>query len=155
MNTKESLINIMESSHQRILQVISKINPDREIYPGWTSKEVLAHLSGWDELVINYLESIIVGQVPAVIEGLDIDEYNLQAVKKRSGIDYARVYQEYKDLRKNLLKLLSSVPDDQVEISQMLPWGETGTLLDVVNVFGPHEAGHADDMDELLHKGSR
>ena len=121
MNTKESLINIMESSHQRILQVISKIKTDREIYPGWTSKEVLAHLSGWDELVINYLESIIAGQVPAVIEGLDIDEYNLQAVKKRSGMDYDRVYQEYKDLRKNLLKLISSVPDDQVEISQMLP----------------------------------
>lgn len=155
METRESLIERMKEPHKRILELITCINKEAEIYPGWTTSELLAHLSGWDELVIEYLQEIIQGMVPVVIEGLDIDEYNLLSVKKRSGMHFDQILQEYTALRKKLLNLLAEVPFDQIEREHILPWGETGTLLDVVNVFGPHESGHADDLEEVIHKSEK
>jgi len=155
MLTHGSLVEVMENSHRRILQLISMVDEDREIYPGWTTRELLAHLSGWDELVIDFLDALITGLVPAEIEGLDIDEYNVLSVKKRNGMNFLQLHQEYIDLRKKLLKLLSSVSLDQLDRQYILPWGETGTLVDVVNVFGPHESGHADDLDALIHKSTK
>ncbi|MCB0163742.1 MAG: DinB family protein [Anaerolineae bacterium] len=52
-----------------------------EIYPGWTIKEVLAHIIGWDEQVIKNLVLIKQGQADQ-IDYLDAQEHNRAAVAR-------------------------------------------------------------------------
>ena len=57
MKSKEKLIGWLEESHQNIEKLVSQVDQNLEIYPGWTIREILAHFTGWDDAVIASLKS--------------------------------------------------------------------------------------------------
>jgi hypothetical protein len=82
METKiDALIAKMERSRARLNAVLDKVTPQVEIYPSWKLKQVLDHITGWDELVSNSLRSYSHGETPTfgVMDG--IDQYNTHQFK--------------------------------------------------------------------------
>ena len=64
MVTKEKLIHWLEDSHEKLEKLVAEVDCEKEIYPGWTIREILAHFTGWDDAVIASLKSHAAGGVP-------------------------------------------------------------------------------------------
>ncbi len=155
MNQCDELVHILEHSRANMLTQLEEIDKKRQIYPLWTIREMLAHLCGWDDAVIAFLQSLIAGNTPATPAERGVDMYNAETVATREGLDYDHVYHEYIETRKVLLKLLKGVPDEKLNAPYILPWGDPGTLVDIIHIFGPHENEHANDIAKLISQNQQ
>jgi Mycothiol maleylpyruvate isomerase N-terminal domain. len=54
---KKVLLQLMEDTRLRIESLIPKIDTQLEIYPGWTIREVMEHVAGWDDAAIATLRA--------------------------------------------------------------------------------------------------
>ncbi len=152
MSQRNDLIDILVRSRAKMIAHLDVIDKNRKIYPLWTIREMLAHLSGWDDAVIAYLHSLEEGEIPATPAARGIDYYNAETVATREGLDYDHIYREYIETRKTLLKLMENVPEEKISMEYILPWGDRGNLIDMINTFGPHEEEHADDIEKIIHE---
>jgi exopolyphosphatase/pppGpp-phosphohydrolase len=59
---------------------------------------------------------------------------------------------EWKASRAELLTLLQKLTDEQLHTHFVLPWGASGTIEDVVEIFTEHEETHAKEIRELVTK---
>ncbi len=151
MNSREALIARLERSRALMLAQLDEIDKNRKIYPLWTVREILAHLSGWDDATIAFIRAILEGGQPGLtLAAQGIDVYNAETVSTREGLDYDHIYREYLETRRALLDLIRQMPEDLVTQQYVLPWGGYGTLVDMVNIFAPHEEEHAEDVRKII-----
>jgi len=150
MNQRDELIDILEQPRARMLVLLDEIDKNRKIYPLWTIREILAHLSGWDDSVIAFIQSLMAGDVPATPASRGVDAYNAETVATREGLDYDHIYREFIETRKEVIRLLKEVPENKITAHYILPWGDPGTLVDIINIFGPHEEEHVEDIHRLI-----
>jgi hypothetical protein len=152
METRQTLIEQLERSRAKMMAQLDEIDLKREIYPLWTIREMLAHLSGWDDAVIAFIRSLMEGKIPATPAARGIDVYNAETVATREGLDYDHIYREYIATRTTLLDLLRAVPEEKIQEPYILPWGDHGTLVDIIHIFAPHEDEHAEDVEKIIAK---
>ena len=152
MNQREVLIQRYESSRAKMVAHLGEIDKNRKIYPLWTIREIIAHLSGWDDATIAFVRSLVAGGDPATpaVRGLDV--YNAETVATREGLSYDQIYREYIETRKVLLELIRTMPEEKVTQTFTLPWGDEGTLVDMVDIFEPHEEEHAEDVRKIIEE---
>jgi hypothetical protein len=150
MSQRDDLIAILERSRAKMILQLNEIGLKRKIYPLWTIREMLAHLSGWDAAAIAFIQSLMAGQTPATPAAHGIDVYNADSMATREGLDYDQIYREYIETRKILIQLLREIPAKKITTQYTLPWGDTGTLVDIVNIYGPHEEEHAEDVEKII-----
>ena len=155
MDQREVLIQRYESSRAKMIEHLDEIDRNRKIYPLWTVREIIAHLSGWDDATIGFVRSVIDGSTPATpaIRGIDI--YNAETVATREGLSYDQIYREYIETRKVLLDLIRVMPEDKVNQKFILPWGDEGTMIDMVDIFEEHEIEHAEDVRKIIEEHNK
>ncbi len=151
MDKRNALITRLEHSRAMMLTHLDELDKNRKIYPLWTVREILAHLSGWDDATIAFIHTILEGGQPGLtLAAQGIDVYNAEIVATREGLDYDHIYREYLQTRRVLLDLIRQMPEELVTEQYGLPWGGYGTLVDMVNIFAPHEEEHAEDVRKII-----
>ncbi len=155
MTQNEILIQRLEKSRAQMTVHLEVIDKNRKIYPLWTIREIIAHLSGWDDASIAYIRAIVAGETPATPAARGVDVYNAETVATREGLDYDRIYREYIETRRILLDLIRAMPEGKITEKFILPWGGDGTLVDIVNIFGPHEEEHAEDVRKIIEESNK
>lgn len=155
MDPREALIQRYESSRAKMIAHLDEIDRNRKIYPLWTVREIIAHLSGWDDATIAFVRSVTAGSIPATPAVRGIDVYNDETVATREGLDYDHIYREYVETRKVLLELIRTMPEDKVTEKYILPWGDEGTLVDMVDTFEEHEIEHAEDVRKIIEEHNK
>lgn len=155
MSKHDELIARYEESRTKMLEQLDKIDLNREVYQLWTVRELLAHLSGWDDCMVGFIRTILTGGTPELTSAArGINIYNAESVSTREGLDYDHIYREYIETRKLLLDLIRQVPEELITKEYVLPWGGHGTMVDMVNIFAPHEMEHAEDVQKLIAQGA-
>ena len=151
MSINAELIIRYERSRAMMVAHLDEIDRNRKIYPLWTVREILAHLSGWDDATVAFIRTILEGKEPGLtLAAQGINVYNAESVSTREGLDYDHIHREYLETRRVLLDLIRQVPEAQVTKAYVLPWGGYGTLVDMVDIFAPHEEEHAEDVRKLI-----
>lgn len=151
MDKRAELIARLEHSRAMMLAPLEEIDKNREIYPLWTVREILAHISGWDDAAIAFIRAILEGGQPGLtLAAQGIDVYNAETVSTREGLDYDHIYREYLETRRLLLDLIHQMPEELAAQQYVLPWGGYGALVDMVNIFAPHEEEHAEDARKIV-----
>lgn len=153
MDQRTVLIESLEKSRASMLTHLEEIDRDRKIYPLWTIREILAHICGWDDSVIAMARALLADSVPATPAMRGADVYNAETVSTREGLDYDHIYREYMQTRKTVLDLLRELPEEKIARPSVLPWGEPGSLVDLVHIFAEHEIEHAVDVQQLIAAG--
>jgi hypothetical protein len=133
-----------------MLALLDQVDRDRKIYPLWTIREIIAHLAGWDDTSIAFIHSIQAGGAPQTPADRGIDAYNAQTVATREGLDYDHIYREYVETRQILIDLIRSLPEGRLCQRSVLPWGGEGTVMDIIDIFVPHEEEHAEDVRKII-----
>ena len=144
------LLQRLDDTRSKIEGLLVKIDLQREIYPGWTIKELLAHMTGWDDATIDSLRAHVIGRPPAVEAIRSLDEYNSLTVSSREDLDYDRVLKEWRLTRQVLRTIIEQMPEDKFFEPLIVPWGEKATVTSLVDMFRDHEDEHARDVLEWL-----
>jgi hypothetical protein len=153
MATKDELIQWLEDSHQQITDQVNLVDPNKEIYPGWTIREVLAHFAGWDTAVVASIKSHVAGLIPSVVAGGDHNAYNADTIKEQETLSFEQIYQKWQQTHEHLKIVIRELPSEKMEGEFIFPWGQTGKIEDlVVGLTSDHESIHMKDVETLIRK---
>jgi hypothetical protein len=149
---RDVLIHRLDEARLKIEELLPKIDAVKEIYPGWTIKQMLAHITGWDEVTIDSLRAHIAGRVPSVPANRGINEFNARTVASKREQDYFHILDDWRLTRKKLRTLLEEMPEERFAEPITAPWGEKGTVAHLVDIFREHEEKHVRDINEWLKR---
>jgi hypothetical protein len=122
----------------------------RELYPTWTIKELLAHITGWDDACIASLEAHSQGDVPTTPAARGIDLYNQSTVAERESLPLDQIIREWELTREVFKHFIRTLPPEKVDQPFVFPWGPKGSLVEMVKVFAEHEQEHAEEVRRML-----
>lgn len=77
---RDFLLHHMGEVRSKIEELLPEIDPHKEIYPGWTMRDLLAHMTGWDEATIDSLRAHGAEHPLSVFAIRCVDEYNALVV---------------------------------------------------------------------------
>ena len=152
MKKQDEILQAYEQSRAIMMAQLDEIDRNRKVYPLWTIREIIAHLSGWDDSAIGFLNALLKGELPPTPAMRGTTVYNDETVSTREGLNYDQILREYMSTRSNLLSLIRKTPDEILTKKSILPWGEEGTFVDLANIFTPHEIEHAEDVKKLIEE---
>lgn len=152
MNIRDELLNLYRGGHAALLGQLDEVDKNRKIYPLWTIREIVAHLAGWDDAVIGFLEAVQKGQTPPTPAMRGINVYNEETVSTREGLSYDHIVREYKDTRAKLIGLLEASSEELLQKTSTLPWGGEGSFEDIKRAFGEHEMEHVADIRKIIQE---
>jgi hypothetical protein len=152
MGKREEILKTLEDSHATMMAQLNEVDKNRKIYPLWTIREIIAHLSGWDDAAIGFLNALLKGETPPTPAARGTTVYNAETVSTREGLSYDHIVREYVNTRAKLIALVRQVSEEMVTQKSTLPWGEAGSMEDIVQVFGPHEMEHAMDVKKIVEE---
>ncbi|MGD1994823.1 MAG: DinB family protein [Anaerolineae bacterium] len=146
MTIQARLIEQLDAAREAMQEAAEAVDPSAEIYPGWTIKEILAHITGWEDATIESLRAHALGDVPATPASRGIDAYNASTVATRETLSYDHVVREWRQTRQNLKDLVRGMDPDRLTASMVFPWGPRGTVEELVRIMVHHENGHAQEV---------
>ncbi len=144
------LINRLKERRHEIQSLVPKAPTDKEIYTGWTLKDFLGHMSGWDDVLIKALQAHAQNEPVSTSVTTSIDNYNAGSVSTRNSLTFEQAKKEWEATRENLIQALENLPDEKFNQPLTFPWGEFGTVAYLVEIFVEHEESHSKHLDEWV-----
>lgn len=153
MNEREHIIAEFEKSRERMRAVVAKADSHQTIYPRWTMKEALDHISGWDDAIISILTALMSSKFEDVPSVRGVNIYNAETVSTREALSYEHSLREWEASREAVKKLILEVPDEKMKEVFPFPWGGSGNVADMLRIFYEHEEEHAEEIRGIIEKG--
>jgi len=152
MSHRDICIQRLETARAEMREILKFAQGNPTIYQPWRMKEVLDHITGWDDAVIASIKSLLANEPPATPAARGIDVYNSETVSSREAIPYEVTQREWEASRAELLGLIHKLTEEQLHTQFVFPWGVQGTIEDLVEIFIEHEETHAKEIQEIIEK---
>ena len=142
----EILIEEIDQIRQKMEGVLEAVDPKLEICPGWTIKEAVSHITAWEIVIHKAIQAFKTGGAPYFLHEQDFDIFNQEAVGYRASWSLAQVLQEWKDIRSDLRKTITTLKEDDLSVEMVLPWGSERRLAELIEIIGEHEGEHMENI---------
>lgn len=149
MGKKTEILEKLKQTRQELKDLVSDIPPEKEIYPEWGLKELLAHFAGWDDATIAGVRGCLSGQDPIIVAPRGADDYNARTVSERESLPLGHIIKEWELNRELLLDLVEQIHEEKFDTQTIYPWGEEGTLGEMILGMAGHELFHIGEILEL------
>jgi hypothetical protein len=147
---RDFLLQPLDETRLQIEEIIPKIDPAKEIYPGWTIRQMLAHITGWDDASIDALRAHALGRSPSIPAIHSLDEYNNLTVTSHKDLNFDQILKEWRLKRLVLRDIIKQLPEEKILEPIAVPWGKKTTLPKLLDIFSHHEKEHTQDVNEWL-----
>lgn len=154
--TQRDLIATVEESWRRLDTAVEGLDETAMNEPGvvgqWSIKDVLGHVTAWDELAVQYLERWRGGEPAPERDWDSADEFNAHEAARKQDWPLVQVLDEAASTRGKLRTLLAGINDDEWVAPVTLfgrerPLGEwIGGALSGAEGPGTHAAEHAEEI---------
>ncbi len=152
MSDRNTYIKRLEAARAEMCEIVKYAQDNPTIYEPWRMKEVLDHITGWDDAIIASIRSLLAGEPPATPAARGIDVYNAETVSSREAIPYEVTRREWQASRITLLGLIQNMTEEQLHTRFALPWGDHGTVEDLMEIFTEHEETHAKEIHAIIER---
>src|SRR5437763_10970115 len=153
MTTMDQLIDPMRRERQILLDAMAGL-PDTALdqkgtVGGWSIKNVLAHLTDWESIVVQILpDRLATGIRPEILNeiGADEDAWNARQVAEREHLSPQQQLQEFTRTREALYQVLRT--EGEEVLNRQHPWPQwEGTLAEyILDQIGDHEREHREGV---------
>jgi hypothetical protein len=113
-----------------------------EVSPGWTAKDVLAHIVAWKVRVAAHLPDLLADRGMGLV-GVEADAFNAEQVALRRSRSPRELLDELAVARKRVLDMLSGASDDDLIKPRDVPWGQITIERWALQELYDHDAEHA------------
>jgi hypothetical protein len=118
MATKQEIIEGLEltiAQAKRTTALYAEGEWDWKRASGWTPREVYAHLASVAAMIPGFSQAMIAAPEDRdLIDGLDVNSMNAQAVGSMSSMTPEQIMQAFEANYRKLIDFVKSVPDDQL-----------------------------------------
>src|SRR5258708_40245141 len=114
---KQQLLKQLEKAWAAIKESYDGLSDSQLTEPGimdnWSVKDILAHVTTWEEEALKYLPLIITGgRPPRYIQYGGIDAFNAQMTEQKRGFALSDVLRRLDETHRRLIDYIQSVPDE-------------------------------------------
>ena len=116
---KQQLLKRLEMKWAAIKESYTGLSDSQLTEPGvvgnWSVKDILAHVTTWEEEALKYLPVILEGGTPPryrVAYG-GIDAFNALMTERKKSLPLSEVLRQVDEVHRRLLDLIQSAPEDQ------------------------------------------
>jgi hypothetical protein len=135
---KNELIEALRAERARWEALLAEVGAERMTVPGatgkWSVKDVIAHLTAWEERPVAWLEAAQTGGQPtpppwdsALSSYEQVNEWLFQSNRERSLSD---VLTQSRQVFDRLIELIRAVPYEDITTPGRFEWLEGGTILE-------------------------
>lgn len=115
---RQQLLDRLENAWAALQDAYTGLSDARMMAPGvagdWTVKDVLAHVTTWEEEALKYLPLIIEGgRPPRYASYGGLDAFNARMAEAKRGMSLAEVLVRMESTHSQLVAYLETVPDEQ------------------------------------------
>jgi len=147
----EARLGLVQRYRDGLLRAVYSVSDDAwdegSGNPGWTFRDILAHVASNDLRAQARLRALLDEGDPAQLEALkDVDAWNANAVRERQGRPVRRLVDELVANRYETLKLLSRLEPPHLGVPITFSDGSSATVLDYIDMFSRHDATHAGQL---------
>src|SRR5512133_3444004 len=139
MDEKSRLIENLDRARETMRALLRDLEAEhaetRELYPTWTIKELLSHITGWDDASIASLRAHSLGNLPGTPAARGIDPYNASTVLERQSLSLEQVIREWEYSREEFKQAIRDLPEEKLHEPFVFPWGPCATLDQLVEIF--------------------
>ncbi len=154
MPTKAELIAQLDEARAEMRRLLADIEAahidHQELYPTWTIKELLSHITGWDDASIDSMRAVMAGETPLTPAQRGINPYNASTVSERESLSLEQVIAEWEHTREDFKQAIRDLPQSLFDKPFVFAWGQNGTVSELVAVFSEHEKEHAEEIREKV-----
>jgi hypothetical protein len=151
MSSIPAIISYLEFGRSKLLKSIEGLSR-REltqipIYADWTIKDVLAHVIGWDQWVIENLPLILQNRADEITE-IDVKAHNRRSIEAWRDKSFAEVLATLKSTHQQILNIISAIDHVEIDLRRERK-GRTITIRSyVIEVMVEHERQHAVEIEQ-------
>jgi hypothetical protein len=143
LSTRTDLLNALEASHQALRSAVTGLDDAYMTAPidsDWSAREILAHLTGWDELAARDFTRVARGQMPilAAYRHEDVDAWNEAHVRGRNLFPPAQTLAEFDSAWAEAWASLQALPE------AMFAEGQLARAFSDITI--QHKSGHAEQI---------
>jgi hypothetical protein len=144
----------IEASRLALFQTVEGLSEEDLLVPQvegiWTIKDLLSHITAWEDECLRPLRNFIArGEFDSqVIE--DHDAYNMVLADKKQRLSLRDVMKDLVRIRLELLAQCDMLSEAQWEQPVSLPWGQIGTMADMLSGLAWHENEHVKTIQHWL-----
>ncbi len=116
---KEKVFHRLEAAWLAFTGSYSGLSRGQLTVPGvsgeWSVKEIISHVSWWEEEAIKHIPMILEGRRPqrySVLYG-GIDAFNSKMAEQKRSLSLARVLKDQEETHRRLIEYLHTVPENQ------------------------------------------
>ena len=138
----KSLTGELGAARLAVLDALRRLPDDAWQAERWVARGVVAHLAAWDEISTLFLDAAADG-APTPHAVTDFDAFNAGAVEEAASLSAVQAVLRFHAARAALVAAVSRVDAD---MRLKFPWGEQGTVREMVLGLVFHEREHADEL---------
>ena len=116
---KQQLLNKLDRAWEAFNESYAGLTDEQLLEPGvtedWSVKDILAHVSWWEEEALKHLPHILEGIRPprySILYG-GIDAFNSQMTERKRGLTLSEVRKQLGETHLKLIEYLQNVPEEQ------------------------------------------
>jgi len=114
---KDQLFQKLEQAWTTLQESYAGLSEAQLTEPGvmgeWSVKDILAHVTTWEEEALKYLPVILTGGRPLrYIQFGGIDAFNAQMAEQKRGMELSKILRQLEETHCRLLDYLQSLPEE-------------------------------------------
>ena len=116
---KDQLINKLEQAWEAFTESFTGLTDEQMVEPGvtedWSVKDILAHVTGWEEESLKHIPHILQGIQPprySIAYG-GIDAFNALKTEEKKGLSISEIRKQLYDTHQKLVDYIKTVPEEQ------------------------------------------
>lgn len=144
-----SLDQVLEEYRQSLQAVLRNIEglslaqlTEHRIEGNWTPKDLLGHLASWSEVCLPPLKLLVETGHFSTDEIPDHDAWNAVEVARKQAKSLTEMVRELTAVHHELDHHARLLKEEQLNLILTLPWGETGTVANMLSGLAWHEREH-------------
>jgi hypothetical protein len=116
---RQQLLKQLDKAWAAIKESYAGLSDSQLTEPGvtghWSVKDILAHVTTWEEEALRYLPLIIKGGKPArySLQYGGIDAFNAQMTEQKRGLSVSDVLRQLDETHRRLIDYVQSAPEEQ------------------------------------------
>ena len=149
---KERLVKLLASERFKTMKALREVDDFALIYAegGWRIKDILGHIAAWEREVLATLQAFHAGDSYSLGDDLSIEEYNQRNFEQRKKYSPAQIRMDWGMVRRDLQFVINQIAPERMNDLIDFPWGEKGTISQIIKEIVKHEATHLAEILTVL-----
>jgi len=151
----QKLVALLASAQQEFTRGVAALSDEKFLSDmnGWTPRDVVAHLIGWNSLMIEASESLLAGIPPTYYADAPNDYSNINAgfVAEHASPERSKLLADLETTVQELMKFISDLPAEELNAYHgVIRNGKPATVFHVVHSLIGDYRHHSTELSEWL-----